>query len=239
MGVPQGGALSGGGWGAGLLRPKPPHPRRAPRLDPWLECGGPAPRSPPGHGRGIRPRALPPSSSSRRPAGPLLPARALPPISSPPRAVASSSSSSLSLPICLSRPGIHSGLGAGAARPPSLDPRPSGGPPSRASGYRCARPPAGPGERPPPLRGPESLPAAGSPRSGPPWRRIAGPRGPVHPSNPYPGAEPRSQSAGRAHGDVPARPFVVMPREEGAGRGAQGSCPRGDPLRLTRPLRAP
>uniref|UniRef100_A0A9L0S9F1 Tyrosine-protein kinase n=1 Tax=Equus caballus TaxID=9796 RepID=A0A9L0S9F1_HORSE len=116
-----------------------------PRLDAWLECGGPAPRSPPGHVRGIRPRALPPSSSSRRPAGPLLPARALPPISSPPRAVASSSSSSLSLPICLSRPGIHSGLGAGAARPPSLDTRPSGGPPSRASGYRCARPPAGPG----------------------------------------------------------------------------------------------
>ncbi|EAW76063.1 v-src sarcoma (Schmidt-Ruppin A-2) viral oncogene homolog (avian), isoform CRA_b, partial [Homo sapiens] len=56
------------------------------------------------------------------------------------------SSSSLSLSICLSRPGIHSGLGAGAARPPSARPagRPAVRPPVRPSAGEPARPPAQP-----------------------------------------------------------------------------------------------
>ncbi|XP_010809813.2 proto-oncogene tyrosine-protein kinase Src isoform X3 [Bos taurus] len=143
-GCPMGREHSQGGVGAGLPWPVPP-PFHS------LAAGTP------GVGR---PRAglsqVTGGDSSRHassflplPAGPLLPARALPPSSSPPRAAASSSSSaSLSLSICLSRPGIHSGPGAGAARPPCA--RTTGRPavrlPVRLSA-RCVRLPAGPVSR--------------------------------------------------------------------------------------------
>lgn len=188
--VPHGkGALSGRGRGRGFRGrsprpsiPWPPGPRA------WGGRARDSPRSP----AGTRPGTLPSSSPSRRPAGPLLPARALPPSSSPPRAAASSSSSaSLSLSICLSRPGIHSGPGAGAARPPCARTpgRPAVRPPVRLSA-RCVRLPAGPGERPPPLRRPR-LPARvrEPPARGPPWRPIAGPRGLLPPSKPHPSSQ--------------------------------------------------
>ena len=164
-GCPMGREHSQGGVGAGLPWPVPP-PFHS------LAAGTP------GVGR---PRAglsqVTGGDSSRHassflplPAGPLLPARALPPSSSPPRAAASSSSSSasLSLSICLSRPGIHSGPGAGAARPPCARTpgRPAVRLPVRLSA-RCVRLPAGPGERPPPLRRPR-LPAPGPREVAPP-----------------------------------------------------------------------
>ena len=191
FGGPTGwGAITGRDGGRVSVPPPPflPLPDRPPPRLQW--GGGRACGSLLGHRRGIRPRTFPRSSSSRRPAGPLLPASALPPSSSPPRAASSSSSSSssLSLSICLSRPGIHSGLGAGAARPPSARPpgRPAVRPPVRLSaGAPACRPAQVSASR--PSAGPQSRPAWGSPRPGPPWRRIAGPRGaPVHPSNLHP-----------------------------------------------------
>uniref|UniRef100_A0A8B9WSA8 Tyrosine-protein kinase n=1 Tax=Bos mutus grunniens TaxID=30521 RepID=A0A8B9WSA8_BOSMU len=141
-GCPMGREHSQGGVGAGLPWPVPPpfHSLAAgtpgvgrPRAGLSQVTGG----DPSRHASSFLPL----------PAGPLLPARALPPSSSPPRAAASSSSSaSLSLSICLSRPGIHSGPGAGAARPPCARTpgRPAVRPPVRLSA-RCVRLPAGPG----------------------------------------------------------------------------------------------
>ncbi|XP_061293525.1 proto-oncogene tyrosine-protein kinase Src isoform X3 [Bos javanicus] len=143
-GCPMGREHSQGGVGAGLPWPVPPpfHSLAAgtpgvgrPRAGLSQVTGG----DPSRHASSFLPL----------PAGPLLPARALPPSSSPPRAAASSSSSaSLSLSICLSRPGIHSGPGAGAARPPCARTpgRPAVRPPVRLSA-RCVRLPAGPVSR--------------------------------------------------------------------------------------------
>lgn len=134
------------------------------------------------------------------------------------------------------RPGSRSGQAAVCSTP-----WPSGGPPSRASVCRCARLPTGPGERLPPLRGPPVPAGMGEP---PPGTTVASDRRaagsscpPLQPPPPGPSRDPGAPG-GRA-GTCPARPFVVMPRGEGVGRGARGSCRRGDHPRLPLRLRAP
>lgn len=256
VGVLQGGASSRGGVGGGAPVSRASAPQRSARSGPLAPAcvGGVAHGFLPSHRRGIRPRALPPSSSSRRLAGPLLPARALPPSSSPPLAAASSSSSSLSLSICLSRPGIHSGLGAGAAWPPSARPpgRPAVCPPVRLSAGAPACPPAQVSAPPRPSAGPLSRPAWGRPR---PETTLASDRGaagtPVHPSNPhFPGPSRDPGALGGRTGICPARPFVMMLRWEGAGRGggregpvrAETSCgspPSYEPPEISEPGRSP
>lgn len=209
-----GGAVRGG-VGAGLLFLRPA------RGTPGLGLARPVP----GHPREPSPRALPrfllPPPPGCLP-GPSSRSRSLPPLPSP--AAASSSSSSLSLSICLSRSGIHSGPGAGAARPPSAHRWPSGVRPRRVR--PSARAPARrPGERPRPSAGPGR--AGGGPRPSPP-APIAGPRALGRCPLP-PRAGPRSRGAGRRTGTCPARPFVVMPRGAGAGRGRRGPGRAGTP----------
>ena len=220
------------GWGAGLPCPVPP-----PSI-PWP----PGPRARggrggtlPGHRRGPVPaRFLLPPAPGGLPAPP--PCSRAPSLLFPPRAAASSSSSaSLSLSICLSRPGIHSGPGAGAARPPCARApgRPAVRPQVRLS-VRCVRLPAGPGERPPPRRRPR-LPARVTepPGRGPPWRPIAGPRGApaaLQPSPLGPSGDPGALG-GRSRTCL-ARPFVVMPRGGGGWVGGVGVLSaRGSPSR--------
>lgn len=166
------------GWGRGFcarcLRPPFPGPPGP------LARGGRArvsPRSPAGN----CPGALPPSSSSRRLAGPLLPARALSSLlfPSPGRRrllLLLPFSLDLSLPARNPfRPGSRSGQAAVCPNP-----WPSGGRSSGASVCRCVRLPAGPGERPPALRRPPvparvrepppgDHPGVGSPGRGGSW----------------------------------------------------------------------
>ena len=182
FGVSQGGALSPGGVGAGFLCLRPlPCPSRTPGSSGLGTRVWVSPRSPAGNRS--------PHASSFL----LLPAacRAPPPCSRAPSLLFPSPgrrlllSSSLSLSICLSRPGIHSGLGAGAAKAAVCPtPWPSGGPPSRASVCRCARLPTGPGERPPPVRGPPVPAGMGEPPRGTTVALGRGAAGaPVHPSS--------------------------------------------------------
>lgn len=245
MGVLQGGAFLPGGLGAGLqlrLPPTLPTPRCAGTPPPPSGSSAGGPRS------GLS-QATGGESSLRASSFLLLPeaCRAPPPGSCAPSLSFPPSlgrllllrllpfSPALSLPARNPfRPGSRSGLAAVCPTP-----RPSGGPPSRASACWCARLSAAQVSTPPPLRGPPSQPVLGSPRPGPPWRRVAGPRGLLSPLPPLP-RQSRGLGgwAGRT-GFCPGRPFVVMPRREGAGRGAPGCWPCRDLLRLTLPLRAP
>lgn len=170
------------GWGQGFCASAPlPCPSRTPGSSGWGTRVWVSPRSPAGNRS--------PHASSFL----LLPAacRAPPPCSRAPSLLFPSPgrrlllSSSLSLSICLSRPGIHSGLGAGAAKAAVCPtPWPSGGPPSRASVCRCARLPTGPGERPPPVRGPPVPAGMGEPPRGTTVALGRGAAGaPVHPSS--------------------------------------------------------
>lgn len=130
------------------------------------------------------------------------------------------------------RPGSRSGLAA-VCPTPWL----SCGLPSGASVCWCARLPAGPGELPRPPRpsaGPISQPVWGIPRPGTSLvsdRLTTGT--PVHPSNPHtPRRSPDPGAVGGRTGICPARPFVVMLRGEGAGRGGGRGVlsARGPPL---------
>lgn len=123
------------------------------------------------------------------------------------------------------RPGSRSGLAAVCPTP-----WPSSGLPSGASVCWCARLPAGPGELPPrPSAAPHSRPAWGIPRPGTTLAsdRLAA-EAPVRPSNPHiPRQSPDLGALGGRTGICPARPFVVMLKGEGAGRGGG----RGGPVR--------
>lgn len=185
-GVPQGGPSSRGGAGRGrgyCVPASAPFRPSGPLARVWE---GPAHWSlPVTGGESVPARFLVPRPAGGLPAPPPC-SRALPP-SSPPRAASSSSSSSLSLSICPSRLGIHSGLGAGAAWPLSagssgrLVVRPS----RRLSAGASACWPAQ--VSPSPLRGPAVPASMASPRLGTTLasdRRAAGAL--AHPSNPHP-----------------------------------------------------
>lgn len=241
IGLPLCGALSRGGVRGGALAP-----------------GASAPQSPAASGPLARMRRGRAWVFSESPAGNpsprassflLLPAacRAPPPCSRAPSLLFPSPGRRLLLLLPFSldlslparnpfRPGSRSGLAAVCPTPWR-----SGGRSSRASVRWCARLAAGPGERPcsaprdpcPGRRG--EAPARGHPgvRSPGRWGLLS------TPSTSTPRAEPRSLSAGRAHGDLPSAAFCYDAAGCGSWAGVAGVLPaRGSPP-VHPPLRAP
>lgn len=236
------GPSHGAGCGAGLLCPVPPPPNPLRRLDPlarmWRGRAWVFSESPAGN------------PSPRASSFLLLPAacRAPPPCSRAPSLFSPSPGRRLLLLLPFSldlslpagnpfRRGSRSGLAAVCPTPWR-----SGGRSCRASVCWCARLAAGPGERPssalrapcPGRRG--KAPARGHPgvRSPGCWGLLSTP-----PTSTTPRAEPRSRSAGRAHGDLASAAFCYDAAGCGGWAGVAGVLPaRGSPP-VPPPLRAP
>lgn len=206
-GPPGWGVLTGRGGGrvscAACLRPPTPPLRLDPRPPPWLECLGAAHGSLSSHRRGILPTrfllppppgGLPGPSSLLVRSLPLLPSLPGPPPPPPP-------------PPFLSR-----SVSPGPESIPAWEPeRPGRRLPDPLAVWRSALPCVCLRVR-PPVRGPgEHTPAPpwapclsrrwGAPARGPPWRRIAGPRGLLSPPpTPTPGGTAVSERWAGAQG---------------------------------------